>query len=116
MKFFLQVVDKIPVNIVLLLSAFFVILGDLLGKYWSINRKESFIIAALAASFLSGVFYYPVLLKEGLVVTSIIWSLLSIIGFLAIGLLVFKESLTTPQIVGVALGGVALIILTVSTK
>jgi len=59
----------------------------------------------------SGFFFIPTLLREGLVVTSVIWSILSIIGFLAVGILIFKETLTILQIVGVIFGILALIIL-----
>ncbi len=88
-------------------------MGDYFAKAWSIQRDAKLIPLALAGYLLSGVFYIPTLLKEGLVITSIMWSLLSIIGFLIIGVVLFHEPLTTPQIVGITLGSLALIILSI---
>jgi len=60
---------------------------------------------------MSAFFYIPSLLKEGLIVTSIFWDLLSVIGFLIIGLVIFKESLNPWQAVGAALGVIAIVVL-----
>lgn len=102
---------KIPWPILLILSSTGVALGDFYGKYWSINQKGGFYALAMFGYFLSGFFYLPTLLGKGLVITSLIWSILSIIFFLFIGLVIFKETLTTIQIVGVFLGVVSLIVL-----
>jgi|SRR3989344_8207505 len=100
----------------LVLSALSVIAGDLFAKYWSANQKALFLIIALLSYFLSGLFYIPTLLREGLVVTSVVYSLLSIIGFMFIGLVLFKETLTQLQLTGVFFGVVALIIFAFSFR
>ncbi len=105
--------SKIPWQILLVLSAAGVALGDYYGKYWSLNQKSSFYAVAVFGYFLSGFFYLPTLLKKGLVLTSLIWSILSITFFLFIGLVIFKETLTTTQIVGVVFGVIALVILSI---
>ncbi len=102
---------KFPVWVLLCLAAISVVTGDILAKYWSTNVKPVFYFAALIAYGFSGFFYVPTLLREGLVVTSIVWSILSIIGFLIVGIVIFKETLTPIQVVGVILGIAALIIL-----
>ncbi len=109
---FLNIFSKIPVWVLLCLAAISVVTGDVLAKYWSTNVKSVFYFAALVAYAFSGFFYIPTLLREGLVVTSVVWSILSIIGFLAVGIILFKETLTPLQIAGVVLGILALIILT----
>lgn len=111
MQILLNFVHQMPVALMLILSATSVVLGDLFAKFWSINQKGWFFGIALVGYFLSGLFYIPTLLKKGLVLTSVIWSLLSIIGFLFIGLVLFKESLMPVQIVGITLGVIALILL-----
>lgn len=111
METFFTIFSKFPVWILLCLAATSVILGDVLAKYWSTNVKPVFYFAALIAYGFSGFFYIPTLLREGLVITSVIWSILSIVGFLAVGIILFKETLTPLQIVGVILGIVALVIL-----
>jgi len=104
---------KLPVWLLLILSAGGVIAGDYFAKYWSVNQKTSLVVLSVAGYAVSALFYIPTLLKEGLVVTSILWSLLSILGFMAIGLLVFRETLSPIQWVGVVFGIIALIIFSV---
>lgn len=83
----------------------------ILQKFGLWIRKEYFYLLRFWDTLRRVFFYIPTLLSKGLVLTSIIWSLLSIIGFLLIGLVVFKEILTSMQIIGVSLGIIALIIL-----
>lgn len=103
--------SKLPVILLLILAASSVTVGDYFGKYWSINQKMVYYWLALLGYFGSGIFYLPTLLRKGLVVTSLIWTLIATIGFLIIGLVIFKENLTPLQVVGVILGISALIVL-----
>lgn len=103
--------NKLPVIVLLIISSIGVISGDFFAKYWSIKQKAIFFVLAVLGYLVSSFFYIPTLLREGLVITSIIWSLLSIIGFLFIGLIIFHEKLTVIQYVGVFIGILALIIL-----
>jgi len=111
MQLYLDLAARLPVGILLALSATSVVLGDLFAKYWSVKQRSLFLILALIFYFGSGVFYVPTLLRQGLVITSLIWSLLGIIGFLVIGLVLFKEHLSPLQYFGVALGVAALVLL-----
>ena len=110
---YLILAGKLTVQTLLLFSASAVVAGDYFAKLWSTNQRTVFLLAAFLGYFLSSVFYIPTLLREGLVVTSVIWSLLSIIGFLFVGLVIFREQLTTLQIIGVIFGIIALAILSV---
>ncbi len=102
-----------PVWLALALSAGAVVAGDYFAKRWSIDRGANRYWIAVVFYLLAAQLYLPTLLKEGLVITSLIWSLLSTIGFLFVGLVVFKETLTGLQMVGVALGLVAMVILAI---
>ena len=113
MQWYLDLAAKIPVVALLLISASGVITGDFFAKTWSINERPQFFVLAVCCYLTSSLFYIPTLLREGLVFTSIIWSLIGTIGFLVLGLLVFHEHLTTLQAVGVAIGVIALVILSV---
>lgn len=106
-----QFFSKFPVWILLVLSSASVITGDFFAKYWSTKEKTLFLVIALLGYLFSGVFYIPVLKREGLVISSMIWVLLSTIGFIVIGVVLFKETLTPMQIAGIAAGTVALILL-----
>lgn len=112
MNIILEIMSHIPVWMLLMLSAASVIVGDFMAKYWSTNQRPIIFFLSILGYFFSGFFYIPTLLREGLVVTSIIWSLLSIVGFIFIGLVIFDEILTTIQIIGIVFGIISFIILT----
>jgi multidrug transporter EmrE-like cation transporter len=114
MKFYVEIIQKLPLGVSLMLAAISVIGGDYFAKFWSINQKPLFLALAFLGYFLSGFFYIPTLLKSGLVTTSIIWGLLSTIGFLIIGILIFKEHLTMLQTIAAALGVVSLLLFSFS--
>jgi len=111
MKTFIDFFNRIPVGVLLALSAASVIAGDYFSKFWSVNQRPIFYALGLAGYLLSGIFYIPTLLREGLIITSIVWVVASTAGFLIIGVAIFKESLSPLQIVGVVLGTAALVIL-----
>jgi multidrug transporter EmrE-like cation transporter len=115
MQMYLALAAKIPVFILIIFAAASVIVGDYFAKLWSIEQRPILWVVAVIGYFFSGFFYIPTLLREGLVVTSLLWSVLSIVGFLAIGLIVFKEMLTGAQVVGVVFGIVSLVILAVAS-
>ena len=102
---------KIPVVALLVLSAASVIWGDFAAKSWSLNHKPLWYWLGMLGYIGSGVFFIPTLLRQGLVVGSIIWDLLGLLGFLFVGIVIFKEQLTLMQGIGAALGGIALVLL-----
>ena len=114
MQFLISLFNKIPLAILFALSTFFVLFGDYLGKYWSTNHKPIFFIGALLGYLLTGFFYVPILLREGLVVSALLWILLDTIGFILIGLILFHEQLNLLQVVGIIFGFISLVILSVA--
>ena len=113
MQFLISIFNKIPVLILLLLSTVAVLFGDYMGKYWSTNPKPIFFVLALLGYLLTGFFYVPILLREGLVVSALLWVLLDTLGFIFIGLVLFHEQLNLLQIIGIILGIISLIVLSV---
>ena len=110
----MQVLGKLPIWLLLSVSALGIITGDYFAKFWSINQRTIFVVLAICGYAVSSFFYIPTLLKQGLVITSLIWSLLAIIGFMFVGLYLFHETLTPMQWVGVGVGIISLIILSVA--
>jgi len=106
----IDLLSRFPIAVLLSLSIIGVISGDYFAKSWSVNRQPLFFILGMIGYLASGLFYTPTLLKKGLVITSVIWSVVSTIGFILIGVLIFKEELSPLQIAGVALGSVALVL------
>ncbi|MFA6297061.1 MAG: hypothetical protein WC629_00685 [Candidatus Paceibacterota bacterium] len=113
LNLYLSLLGKVPVMGLILLAATSVVVGDFSAKMWSVNNKKEFLLLAFAGYFFSAFFYIPTLLRQGLIITSIVWGLLSTLGFIAIGLLIFKETLSISQTVAVVLGAVSLLILAI---
>ena len=114
MRFYVEIMQKVPLLILVILAASSVITGDYFAKYWSENQKPSFLIFAFLGYFLSGFFYVPTLLKSGLIVTSVVWALLSTIGFLVIGVVIFNEQLSLLQMTAAGLGIISLLLFSIS--
>ncbi len=96
--------SKIPVGGLLVLAATSVIFGDFSAKNWSSGAGDIWYVFAFIGYFGSAFFFIPTLLRESLVMTSVIWVVISSIGFLFIGIVLFHESLTLVQFIGVFLG------------
>ncbi|KKU98978.1 MAG: hypothetical protein UY32_C0009G0007 [Candidatus Jorgensenbacteria bacterium GW2011_GWC1_48_8] len=112
MNFFLTLVNKIPIIILLLISACFVAFGDFFGKTWSLNQKNIFYFLSFLSYGAVAIFYLPTLLRESLVVTTVIYSIFIIFVSMFIGMVIFGETLSLVRWVGVILGIVSLVILT----
>jgi len=108
--------DKMSLWTILLIASGATIVGDVFAKSWSLNRRPAFLMAALVGYLVGSFFYIPSLLHEGLVVTSVIWTLVATLGFILVGLLFFHEHLTFWQTIGVILGALALIVFAVAEK
>jgi len=103
--------QRVPLVLLFSLSAVFVGMGDYLAKKWSLVPGWSFCVGALVCYFMSSFFYLLTLTRKGLVVSCVIWSLSSIIAFLFVGLVIFHETLSGMQLIGIILGTISLIIL-----
>jgi len=113
---YLSLLGRVPVVGLILVSSVSVIVGDYAAKAWSLShsQREWYLFLAFAGYFFSGFFYIPTLLRDGLIVTSVLWVLLSTIGFLVIGIVIFKETLSLTQTIGVILGVISVLVLTIS--
>jgi len=100
------------VYLLLFVSGIFVVLGDYFAKLWSVKQNLWIFIFSMIAYTLSSLLFIPVLLRGDLIITALIWSLVNIIGFTFVGLYIFKEELSVMQMIGVALGIIAMILLT----
>lgn len=114
MNFLVTYLQKLPPLVLVILAAVSVIAGDLFAKYWSINTKNTFYLLAVLFYIGSAIFYIPSLLNEGLVLTSMLWSLVSTVGLVVIGVVIFKETLSSVQIAGLVFGIISLAILSFS--
>ncbi|NVN91961.1 MAG: hypothetical protein HXX11_15355 [Desulfuromonadales bacterium] len=103
--------QKVPLTLLFAISALSVGAGDYLAKRWSLEPEWGTFAGALACYLTSSFFYLQTLTRKGLVVSCIIWSITSIIAFLFVGLVVFNETLSGIQLIGVILGTISLLLL-----
>ncbi|MEK7187666.1 MAG: hypothetical protein AAB691_02355 [Patescibacteria group bacterium] len=106
--------SKLPTIALLLIGAICVAVGDYFAKSWSVEQRDILYYIAFASYALSPLFYLPTLLKESLIVTTIIWSILIILVSITLGAIVFHETLSPLKWSGVILGLVALVILSLA--
>ena len=116
LQFWTSFTQKFPIIVLILLSASSVVFGDYLAKSWSLSQRSWLFLGAFIAYGLSSIFYVPTLLRESLIITSILWVLISTLWFLLVGLVLFRENLTTEQWIRAAFGVIALVILSVTGK
>lgn len=116
LKYWISIAQKIPLLVLILISASSVVLGDYFAKSWSVSQRGWLFGGAFIAYGLSSIFYVPTLMREGLVVTSLLWTITATAGFLIIGLVLFREQLTMGQWIGIGFGVTALVILSLTGK
>lgn len=113
MNFLVNFLQKLPPLLLVTLAAMSVVMGDLFAKYWSLAPKNIFYILAILFYIGSAIFYIPSLLSKGLVITSILWTLISTIGLILVGVVIFKETLSFIQVIGLIFGIISLLILSI---
>jgi multidrug transporter EmrE-like cation transporter len=90
MNFIAMLLNRLPSIALILIAASCTISGDYFAKSWSVTHRQTFYLLALLGYMLSGFFYIPVLQKQGLVISSLLWSIVTIVGFLIIGFVFFQ--------------------------
>ncbi len=111
MQAYIELVSRFPILLLIFLAVICGVSGDIFAKYWSVDHKLSYFLLVLFFYAGSAFFFVPTLLRESLVVISVIWTIMNITGFLLVGLVMFKETLTYWQIMGVLIGIVAVVML-----
>jgi drug/metabolite transporter (DMT)-like permease len=104
----------IPPSVLVMVSALLMIVGDYYAKKWSLKQKMIFFLFLLFFTLVSSGFYIASLLQAGLVVTSMLYTVIAMSGHIIMGTLIFKERLTRRQIIGVILGCISIISLSIS--
>jgi len=94
------------------ISAIFFALGEFLSKKFALNPGWTVFALFIVADIITALTWLPAIFeKSQLSITGVIWSILSLIATVSIGVLVFHEKLTMTQSVGLALGFVSVILL-----
>ena len=98
----------------LMLSAFLFGVGEYLSKKWSIEPSVKLGSLLVSMYALGALAWMPAIYRgRSLSVVGSMWNLLSFCLTLFVGLVIFKETLSTHQMVGVALAFIAIILLSI---
>lgn len=99
----------------LILSALFFAAGEYLSKKFALSPKITYIIFILIAYSLGTLAWLPAILqKNQLSIVGTIWSVMSLIATIAIGVIIFNEKLSTLGILGIAVAFISIILLSLA--
>ncbi len=106
---------KINYIVWLVVSALFFAVGEFLSKKFALAPKVSWIIFILIAYILGTLAWLPAILqKNQLSIVGTIWSVLSLLATVSIGVIIFNEKLSTVGVAGVIIAFIAIILLSIS--
>jgi multidrug transporter EmrE-like cation transporter len=108
----MQALTFLPSWAWIIVSGVFFALGEFFSKKFVLSPGWSLLVIFLVVDILSALTWLPAIFeKSNLSVTGVIWSVVSVMATVAIGILVFGEKLTIIQSIGLFLGLIAVALL-----
>ncbi|MDB5188080.1 MAG: hypothetical protein JWO50_600 [Candidatus Kaiserbacteria bacterium] len=102
----------LPLWVWITISALFFAAGEFLSKKFALNPGWVLFTLFILVDIVSAASWLPAIYeKNQLSTTGVIWSIVSLVATIGIGVFAFNERLTLVQSIGVALGGVSIILL-----
>ena len=102
----------ITVILWLLLSVAFFAVGEYFSKSWALNPSWNKALILISMYVLGTVSWLPAIYKGQIIsVVGTMWSVMSLLTTLFIGVVIFHETLTPVQIVGVLFAAIAIVLL-----
>lgn len=102
----------IPAWAWLLISAAWFTAGEYLSKRWGMHPSFGFAVVVVLTYAIGTFAWLPALLhKNQLALMGMLWAILATVATISVGVLIFRETLTVLQWVGVGLALVALTLL-----
>lgn len=99
----------------LILSAVFFAGGEFLSKKFALNPKFSFVALVLLAYILGTLAWLPAILqKNQLSIVGAIWSVMSLLATVLIGVIIFSEKLSILGIIGIIMAMGAIVLLSIA--
>ncbi len=99
----------------LIISALFFAFGEFLSKKFALTPSLSYIILIVAIYALGTLSWLPAILqKNQLSIVGSIWSVLSLVATVSIGILIFGEKLNVAGIVGIIFAAIAIALLSIA--
>ncbi|MEK7635348.1 MAG: hypothetical protein AAB446_02895 [Patescibacteria group bacterium] len=98
----------------LVVSALFFAGGEFLSKKFALSPKLPYVILIVCIYALGTLAWLPAILqKNSLSIAGTIWSVMSLVATVLIGVLIFGEKLSTLGIIGVITAMVAIVLLSI---
>ncbi|MEK7652170.1 MAG: hypothetical protein AAB351_03150 [Patescibacteria group bacterium] len=98
----------------LVLSALFFAAGEFLSKKFAITPKLSFVLLIILAYSLGTLAWLPAILqKNQLSIVGVMWSVLSLLTTVLIGVLIFSERLSLIGVFGIVAAIVSIVLLSI---
>ena len=98
----------------LLVSVGFFAVGEYLSKSWALQPSVNKALLLISMYVAGTIAWLPAIHRgQTISVVGTIWSLLSLITTLFVGIIIFHETLTVTQIVGLCFGVVAVVLLSI---
>jgi multidrug transporter EmrE-like cation transporter len=96
-------------------SAIFFAIGEFLSKKFALNPKFLYVIIILIIYSFGVLAWLPAILqKNQLSIVGVMWSVLSLLTTVLIGVLIFREKLNIIGIAGIILAIIAIILLSIN--
>jgi multidrug transporter EmrE-like cation transporter len=105
----------IPAMVWLIISAVFFAFGEFLSKKFALAPSVGYVILILFIYSLGALAWLPAIFeKKELSIVGAIWSVLSLLATVLIGVLIFDEKLNVIAITGIILGIIAVALLSMA--
>ena len=108
----MELFTAIPYWIWIAISAIFFAFGEFLSKKFALNPGWTIFAAFLIVDTISAAAWIPAIFeKNQLSITGVVWSIVSLIATVGIGILIFNEKLTLIQSIGLVTGLISVTLL-----
>ena len=110
MEQFLSLSARVPVYVLMSLTAILAASGDYLAKRWAMAPSGRGMLLAILVYVCSTLFLFPALQREKLLVVGILYDLFTGPAFLMVGFFIFPQRLHGLQLAGLLLGIVSVLL------
>jgi multidrug transporter EmrE-like cation transporter len=105
----------IPYIVWLIISALFFACGEFLSKKFALNPSTQYVLFIIVMYTLGTLAWLPAILqKNQLSIVGAIWSVMSLLATVLIGIIIFHEHLNTIGILGIIFAAIAISLLSLS--
>lgn len=98
----------------LVISALFFAAGEFLSKKFALNPKASLVVLMLVIYSMGTLAWLPAIMQRNqLSIVGVMWSVLTVVATILIGVMIFNEKLGTVSIIGIIFGMISVALLSI---